>query len=265
MSARTMRGIVGKFRNPPDGPDEQIQRFFIDECNHIPNTKLIIGDVHLTPLLGTRKPDFVFLRKDAVTDALNVVALGEIRKRHGDHLRLADYGHAASFAEKLQLQPRRSFAFVFLTDCKMIVLIKVTKCANNKFLYNFTVPEYLAYDEKIPSKGWKQLITFLESEPDKLGWMEPIIYVNDKAIILERSLATGRTSVVYHGKLESDDVAVKIAKNDTYKECFAREIDTLSSLNLCHIPQLRESNSNILSKFLISALYQKFAGRAIVK
>jgi hypothetical protein len=43
------------------------------------STKLIVHDTHSTPLLDTRKPDFVFIPKRWPLDSLNVVAVGEIR------------------------------------------------------------------------------------------------------------------------------------------------------------------------------------------
>ncbi|CAG8652901.1 601_t:CDS:2, partial [Paraglomus brasilianum] len=221
----TKWGSSGKFRNPPTGSEEELQQHFIRECGYVPNTKLEIKDTHLTPLLSSRKPDFVFIEKGAITDALNVVALGEIRKKHGHQFSAADYGHAASFGEKLlQMQPQRNFAFVFLTDCQEIVLIKVSK-QGDWYTYGYTKQEKLPYTGKSPPTGWRQLITFLEAH------------------------LKSRTSVVYFAKLDNENVAVKVAKNDSYAECFACEqkvLKELSCLNSAHIPQLRASSPGVL-------------------
>ncbi|CAG8644083.1 1837_t:CDS:2, partial [Diversispora eburnea] len=65
-------------------------------------------DTHRSPILGTRKPDFVFILKDSKLDYLNVVAIGEIKKPISGKFSDAQIGQAISFGEKLlQLQPRR--------------------------------------------------------------------------------------------------------------------------------------------------------------
>ena len=51
----------------------------------------------------------------------------------------ADIGHATSFGEKLlQLQPYRSFVYVVLTDCHVLMLIFITKSGNSNFNYQRT-------------------------------------------------------------------------------------------------------------------------------
>ncbi|CAB4399464.1 unnamed protein product [Rhizophagus irregularis] len=80
------RGMRGRFQDQPDASEiEDVwQEYFIEECNELKGTrgtKLIVADTHLTPLLNTRKPDFVFIQKGRPLDPLNVLAVGEIRKR----------------------------------------------------------------------------------------------------------------------------------------------------------------------------------------
>ncbi|KAF0484869.1 kinase-like protein [Gigaspora margarita] len=55
-------------------------------------------DTHFSPLLDTRKPDFVFIPSDSPLDPLSVVVVGEIKKRVGESFSNADIGHAISFA-----------------------------------------------------------------------------------------------------------------------------------------------------------------------
>jgi hypothetical protein len=58
---------------------------------------------------------------------LNCVAIGEIKKRDGENFSGAHIGQAISFGEKsLQLQPRRKFAYVLLTDCIVINIYKAS-------------------------------------------------------------------------------------------------------------------------------------------
>ena len=62
------RNSHGKFQKPPNlspgakPSEDDIQEYFIDECSALkalPETKLYVGDTHSTPLLNTRKPDFL--------------------------------------------------------------------------------------------------------------------------------------------------------------------------------------------------------------
>ncbi|CAG8551597.1 4894_t:CDS:2 [Racocetra fulgida] len=114
------RNSHGKFQKPPNlsgakPSEDEIQEYFIDECTalkSLPEIQLYVGDTYSTPLLDTRKPDFVFVQKGRPLDPLNVVAVGEIRKRTGNHFKNADIGHAVAFGEKvLQLQPRRQHVY----------------------------------------------------------------------------------------------------------------------------------------------------------
>ena len=75
----------GKFRSLPNlSPSENaIQEYFIDECTALKalsEIKLYVEGTYSTPLLSTRKPDFVFVQEGKPLDPLNVVAIGEIRK-----------------------------------------------------------------------------------------------------------------------------------------------------------------------------------------
>ena len=92
----------------------------------------MIEDVHSIPLLATRKPNFVFIAKDRPLDALHVVAVGEIKTRSGKEFANADVGQVITFGEKvLQLQPRRAYVYVVLTDCINIDIYKVTRVTYN--------------------------------------------------------------------------------------------------------------------------------------
>lgn len=80
----------GKFSEPPiyNGVKEiEVQKYFISECQALEkfsslNNQLIIQDTHASPLLGTRKPDFVFMKKGSTLDPLNVVVVVEDLTTH---------------------------------------------------------------------------------------------------------------------------------------------------------------------------------------
>ncbi|CAG8649815.1 2719_t:CDS:1, partial [Paraglomus brasilianum] len=75
--------------------------------------KLTVEDIRQSLVLGTRKPDFVFIQKNTNVDYLNIMAIGEVKKRTGDNFSNAQIGQAISYGEKLlQLQPRRSSVLV---------------------------------------------------------------------------------------------------------------------------------------------------------
>ncbi|CAG8755696.1 19020_t:CDS:1, partial [Rhizophagus irregularis] len=62
---------------------------------------------------------------------LNVVAVGEIQKRGSDNFNSAQIGQAISFGEKvLQLQPRRTFVYVILTDSIVINIYVVHRVSD---------------------------------------------------------------------------------------------------------------------------------------
>ncbi|CAG8550266.1 3640_t:CDS:2, partial [Acaulospora colombiana] len=52
------------------------------------------NDTHFSPLLDTRKPDFVFIPSDSPLDPLSVVAVDEVKKRVNGSSSNADIGHA---------------------------------------------------------------------------------------------------------------------------------------------------------------------------
>ncbi len=69
--------------------------------------KLIVEDTRNSPLLGTRKPDFVFIPRYSHLDYSNVIAVGEIKKPTSGNFSNAQIRQAISFSEKLlQLQPQ---------------------------------------------------------------------------------------------------------------------------------------------------------------
>ncbi|CAG8802155.1 28356_t:CDS:2, partial [Dentiscutata erythropus] len=150
---------------------EEMQKYFIDECRVLENdeniqNKLTVGDTHFSPLVETQKPDFVFIPNDSPLDPLNVVAIGEIKKRVGESFSNADLGHAISFGEKvLQFQPRRNYV------------------------------EYLNYNTPVrgSSKGWRYLVTIMESFPEKLGWVEPSLKFGEDMVKLVQYIGVGRT------------------------------------------------------------------------
>ncbi|CAG8764496.1 23075_t:CDS:2, partial [Gigaspora rosea] len=256
------RNTLGKFQKPPNiladakPSEDEIQEYFIDECKALrtlSDIKLHVGDTHSIPLLDTRKPDFVFIQKGKPLDPLNVVAVGEIRKRTGNNFKNADIGHAVAFGEKvLQLQPRRHHVYAVLTDCINIRIFIIARENNNCFSYRYTASESLTYDTSDPPNGWKYLVTIMQSSPDLLGWIEPSIKFEDgNTVTLVRSISAGRTSIVYEGILENSErtVVVKKAKNESYLPCFTNEknaLTKLSALNSPHLPKLLLSNEDTL-------------------
>ncbi|CAI2185652.1 5091_t:CDS:2 [Funneliformis geosporum] len=254
------RNSHGKFQKPPNlsgakPSEDEIQEYFMDECTALkalPEIQLYVEDTHSTPLLNTRKPDFVFIQKGRPLDPLNVVAVGEIRKRTGNNFKSADIGHAVAFGEKvLQLQPRRQYVYAVLTDCIIIRIYRITREDNNQFSYRYTASESLTYNASEPPKGWKYLVTIMQNSPDQLGWVEPSINLDGNTVTLVRSISSGRTSIVYEGILEDREssVVVKKAKREEYLPCFINEKDVLiklSVLNSPYLPKLLLSNDDTL-------------------
>ncbi|CAG8690651.1 2573_t:CDS:2, partial [Ambispora leptoticha] len=260
LTATTRRQALGRFNSPPGAevPEKILQEYFIDECKALSrSTKLVVEDSHSIPLLATRKPDFAFIQKGSPLNALDVVAVGEIRKCAGNKFSNADIGHAVSFGEKvLQIQPRRTYVYVVLTDCKVICIFKVKKHDSNthdniRFSYEYTPPYKLTYEIKgTPPPGWRHLVTVMECSPDQLGWIEPSLNFGSDTVTLVRPISTGRTSIVYEGKLNDGiSVVVKIAKSDKYWSCFEKEkavLEALSSLNSSHLQTLLLDNEGTL-------------------
>ncbi|CAG8669547.1 16885_t:CDS:2 [Funneliformis caledonium] len=55
----------------------------------------------------------------------------------------------------------------------------------------------------------------MESDPEKLGWIDPSLKFDSDTVKLVQSINTGRTSIVYEGKLnDKDSVVVKLAKEE---------------------------------------------------
>ncbi|RHZ62266.1 hypothetical protein Glove_341g79 [Diversispora epigaea] len=236
--------VSGKFTNPPinDG-EEAIQNYFMKECMFLEtfgpisdNLELSIQDVRRSPVLGTRKPDFVLILKDSQLDYLNVVAVGEIKRPKGRNFSNAQIGQATSFGEKLlQLQPRRSFAFAILTDCVQINIYKVYRIDDRiksitLFKYEYTAPQTLKYNNN-QNNGWKYLVTFMKSTPEALGWVEPSLKFGSETVNLIGVIGAGRTSIVYAGKHNGKSVAVKISRERD-------ALSLLSSLNSPHIAKI---------------------------
>ncbi|CAG8668811.1 11084_t:CDS:2 [Funneliformis mosseae] len=89
LTTSSKKSENGRFTNPPnrnaDSAEKEIQQYFINECKELeksPNikNKLIVVNKHSSLLLGTRKPDFLFIPKGSHLNMLNVVAIGEIKK-----------------------------------------------------------------------------------------------------------------------------------------------------------------------------------------
>ncbi|GBC25376.1 kinase-like domain-containing protein [Rhizophagus irregularis DAOM 181602=DAOM 197198] len=261
LTNTTQRRILGKFRNPPNenAPEKKLQEFFMRQCTalgSLDSTKLMVHDTHSTPLLNTRKPDFVLIPKEWPLDSLNVVAVGEIRKQSGNGFSNADVGHAISFGEKvLQIQPRRSFVYVLLTDCIDICMFKVTKANEAKGQFRFSYGrislQTLTFNTtNNPPTGWKHLVTIMECTHDDLGWVDPSLNFGTNTVNLVRSINTGRTSVVYEGKdNDNNRVVVKIAKEPIYLSCFKTEkngLNKLSTKNSPHLQKLLHGSENNL-------------------
>ncbi|CAG8679586.1 12651_t:CDS:2, partial [Funneliformis caledonium] len=199
--------------------ENEIQEYFMDECTALkalPEIQLYVRDTHSTPLLNTRKPDFVFIQKGRPLDLLNVVAVGEIRKR------------------------------TVLTDCINIRIYRITREGNNQFSYRYTASESLTYNTAKPPNRWKYLVTIMQNSPDQLGWVEPSINLDENTVTLVRSISSSRTSIVYEGILENrkSSVVVKKAKREEYLSCFINEKNVLT--------RLLDLNSPYLLKLLLS-------------
>ncbi|CAH1768421.1 623_t:CDS:2, partial [Entrophospora sp. SA101] len=216
--------------------------------------KLIVEDTRNSPVLATRKPDFVLIPRYSHLDYLNVIAIGEIKKLTSANFSNAQIGQAVSYGEKLlQLQPQRNFVFVVLTDCITINIYKVSKVDNyqksiTQFKYEYIAPQPMEYNSS-NNNGWKYLVTFMESSPSELGWIEPSLKFGSETVNLVRSAGVGRTSVVYEGKHNDEFVVVKMAKKVEYLLCFEREKDVLeklSTLNSPYIPKILFNNYNTL-------------------
>ncbi|RGB31597.1 hypothetical protein C1646_255753 [Rhizophagus diaphanus] len=221
------------------------------------STKLIVHDTYSTPLLNTRKSDFVFIPKGWPLDSLNVVAVGEIRIQSSNGFSNAEVGHAVLFGEKvLQIQPYRSFIYVLLTDCIDICIYKVTKANDVKsgnvfFSYERISSQTLTFNTMSnPPTGWRYLVTIMECTHNDLGWINPSLNFDTDIINLVRSINTGRTSIVYEGKNDDNKhVVVKIAKEYKYLPCFATEKNVLKKLSTINSPHLQKfllDSENIL-------------------
>ncbi|CAG8449959.1 9946_t:CDS:2 [Acaulospora morrowiae] len=226
-------------------------------------------DTRFSPLLDT---DFVFIPSDYPLDPLSVIAIGEIKKRVSGSFSNADIGHVISFGEKiLQLQPRRSYVYVVLTDCIIINIYRVNRNENHseeytQFTYNYIKSEYLTYNTQAslthntraslthdtqasPSRGWRYLVTIIESSPERLGWVEPSLKFGEETVKLVRSIGVGKTSVVYEGIYKDISVAVKMIKKANYLSCVEREravLEELSELGSPHIPKILFYDENTL-------------------
>ncbi|CAG8812524.1 518_t:CDS:1, partial [Racocetra fulgida] len=111
--------------------------------------------------------------------------------------------------------------------------------------------EYLIYNTQAssPSKGWRYLVTMMESFPERLGWVEPSLKFGEETVKLVRSIGVGRTSVVYEGIYKDISVAVKMMKNANYLSCIEREravLKELSELDSPHIPKILFYDENTL-------------------
>ncbi|CAI2200460.1 5421_t:CDS:1, partial [Funneliformis geosporum] len=243
-----------------DASEKEIQDYFMSECSVLENygpikdkLKLTVEDTRQSPVLGTRKPDFIFIRKNTNVDYLNIMAIGEIKKRTSENFSNAQIGQTISFGEKLlQLQPRRSSVLVLLTNCININIYKVTRVDSNqqtRYRYEFVPSRPLMYNST-NDNGWKYLVSIMESSPQDLGWVEPSLTFGNDTVKLIRSIGVGRTSIVYEGELnESEPVVVKMAKKNDYLPCFETEmrvLENLSTLNSPHIPKILRYNDNAL-------------------
>ncbi|CAG8699838.1 11097_t:CDS:2, partial [Funneliformis caledonium] len=231
----------GRFTNPPnrnaDLREEEVQQYFINKCKELEKSlniknKFIVVDKHSSPSIGTRNPDFLFISKGLHLNILNVIAVGQ----------------AISFSEKvLQLQPRRTFVYVVLTDSIVINIYIVYRVDQNtrsnlttQFTYQYIIPASLEFNGAriADNTGWKLLVTIMESSPNILGWVKLSLKFGNNTVNLFRSIGVSRTSVVYKGKHNDALVAVKVAKKANYLPCFESEytaLNDLSSLNSLHI------------------------------
>ncbi|GBB95528.1 hypothetical protein RclHR1_25540005 [Rhizophagus clarus] len=245
----------GKFSEAPgrDATEKEVQDYFMSECNIIENygpiknkLKLTVVDTRQSPVLGTQKLDFVFIQKDTNVDYLNIMAIGKVKKRTGKNFSNAQIGQTISFGIKLlQLQPQRNSVLVLLTNCTKIDIYRVTRVDSQQqtlYKYEFVPSRPLTYSSTTDDNGWKYLVSIMESSPQDLGWVEPLLKFGDNTVKLIRSIGVGRTSIVYEGELnESESVVVKMAKMIDYLSYFETEIrvlETLSTLNSPHIPKI---------------------------
>ena len=252
----------GKFSEIPDrdASEKEIQDYFMSECSVLENysviknkLKLTVEDTRQSPVLGTRKPDFVFIQKNTDVDFLNILAIGEVKKQPGDNFSNAQIGQAISYGKKLlQLQPWRNSVLVLLTNCIKINIYRVTRVdfhQQTQYRYEIVPPQPLKYDTTTNENGWKYLITIMESSPQDLGWVEPSLTFGRNTVRLTQAIGVGRTSVVYEGKHNNTSVAVKMAKKADYLSCIRTEIDALqnlSELGSPHIPKIFFQNDNTL-------------------
>ncbi|CAG8725308.1 16354_t:CDS:2, partial [Funneliformis caledonium] len=263
LTESTKGRAPGKFSDvlDRDASEKEIQDYFMSECSVLENygpikgkLKLTVEDTRQSPVLGTRKPNFVFIRKNTNVDYLNIMAIGEVKKRTGENFNSAQIGQTISFREKLlQLQPRRSSVLVLLTNCVNISIYKVIRVDSHRqtqYRYEFVPSVPLMYNSTINENGWKYLVIIMESSPQDLGWVEPSLNFGNDTVKLIRSISVGRTSIVYEGKLnESESVAVKMAKKRDYLSYFETEIkvlENLSTLDSPHIPKILCYNDNAL-------------------
>ncbi|CAG8853483.1 20331_t:CDS:2, partial [Gigaspora margarita] len=198
--------------------------YFVNECKsleRLKDSKLMIEDVHFYSITVYTKAGLY---------ALQVIAVGEIKKRSSNQFSNADIGQAVSFGEK------------------------VTRSNSNnrestRFSYEYVLPANLKYESNDhPPDGWRYLATIMECNQEELGWVDPSLNFNSDTVKLVRSINTGRTSIVYEGKLNDlDSVIVKLAKNEEYLSCFENEKRVLEKLgNLPHIPKLLLHDENSL-------------------
>ncbi|CAG8450414.1 17988_t:CDS:2 [Rhizophagus irregularis] len=268
LTTSSKQRAPGRFTESPNKvptanpKEEKIRDYFMSECLALENSssinnKLVIKDTRSSPLLETRKPDFVFIPNDSHLDQLNVVAVGEVKKRTGGGFSNAHIGQAISYGEKtLLLQPRRNSIFVVLTDCLIINVYRVTRINNTnlpnpvtQFKYERIAPQNLIFKNGSENTGWKYLVTIMESSPDVLGWVKPSLTFGNETVSLVRSIGVGRTSVVYEGKHNEVSMAVKMAKKIDYLPCFTKErivLEKLSELESPHIPKILFYNDDVL-------------------
>jgi len=167
-------------------------------------------DTHERPVYGGRKPDAAHVRfhspgVGALLDAVNIVAIGEYKRRRPEP-RFTDeeIGHAASLLRDLiQAQNRQSpFARGYLTDGCFIIFLEV-KRVNERDVISLT--------ECLPLQGLggKYLASFYYSSLEQLGYDLPAIMVKQVEIKLDRVLGRGAQSIVYQGMLHGAHFAVK--------------------------------------------------------
>jgi len=77
--------------------------------------------------------------------------------------------------------------------------------------------------------------------------MTSYLYHKGEKIKLSRSIGVGRTSVVYEGIYNDNEVAVKVLKDSKFLQCFKLEVDVmqkLADLNLSTLLKLLITNIN---------------------